>query len=130
MGPTRQLGFVIAQIQQPATMKTRVFAGFGGKSFPEIEALACHRQLARVAVLLPAPAPVAARLLGSDPALLDQRDRNPAQGQVVGGKDADDPASDHDDVSRGRQRGRSLYVLQWRRHDQCCSVDTWTSCTT
>ena len=116
-GPAGQLGLVVAEIQQPAAMKARVFTALGGKSFPEIEALARHRQFASVAVLLPAPAPVAARLLGADPSLFDQGDRNAALGQVVGGKDADDAAADHDDVSRGRRLGRSVDVVQRRGHD-------------
>ena len=117
-GPAGQFGLVVAEIQQPAAMKTRVFTAFGGKSFPEIEALARHGQFASVAVLLPAPAPVAARLLGADPALFDQGDRNAALGQVVGGEDTDDAAADHDDVSRGRRRGGSLDVVQRRGHDE------------
>ena len=130
-GPTGQFGLVVTEIQQPAAMKTRVFTAFGGKSFPEIEALARHRQFASVAVLLPAPAPVAAGLLGADPALLDQGDRNAALGQVVGGKDTDDAAADHDDVSRGRRRGRSLDVVQRRGHDGSRSpVQAWTAWTT
>src|SRR5438105_14137379 len=98
-------------------MKTGVFTAFGGKSFPKIKALARYRQFARVAVLLPAPAPVAARLLGADPALLDQGDRNAALGQVVGGEHTDDAAADHDDVGALRWLGGSVDVLQWRGHD-------------
>ena len=126
-GPTRQLGLVVAEVQQPAAMKAGVFTALGGKSFPEIEALARHRQFASVAVLLAAPAPVAARLLGADPALLDQGDRHAALGQVVGGEDTDDAAADHDDVSRGRRRGGSVDVLQRRGHGASrSSVQAWT----
>ena len=39
--PTRQLGLVVTEIQQPAAMKAGVFTGFGGKSLPEIKALGC-----------------------------------------------------------------------------------------
>src|SRR5688572_24061736 len=97
-------------------MKSGVLTAFGGKALPQIEALRRHGQFARIAVLLPAPAPIAARLLGADPSLFDNGDRNPALGQVVGGKDTDDAAADHDDVSRGRRRGRSVDVLQRRGH--------------
>ena len=116
LGPAGNLGLVIAEIQQAAAVEARVFAAVGGKLLPEIEALGRHGQFARVAVLLAAPAPVAARLLGADPALFDHGDRQAAPGQVVGGEDTDDAAADHDDVGAGRRLGRSLDVAQRRGH--------------
>jgi hypothetical protein len=117
-GPAGNFGLVIAEIQQPAAMKARVFTALGGKLFPQVEALARQGQLASVAVLLPAPAPVAAGLLGADPALFHQRHRDAAPGQVVGGKDADDAAADHDDIGAGRERGRGVDVTQRGGHGE------------
>ena len=75
-----------------------------GHRLPEGEARGRHRQLAGVAVLLAAPAPVAARLLGADPALLHQRHLHAAPGEIVGGAGADDAAADHHHVG-GRRKG-------------------------
>ena len=66
--------------------QAHVVADVGRHVFPQRQALGGQRQLAGVAVLLAAPAPVAARLLGADQALLDQGDRQPTLGQVVGGE--------------------------------------------
>jgi hypothetical protein len=108
-------------------MKARVFTAVGGKLLPQVETLARQRQFASVAVLLPAPTPVAARLLGADPSLLDQDDRKTALGQVVGGEDTDDAAADHDDVSGGGRLGGCVDELQRRGHDGSrSSFQAWT----
>ena len=116
LGPAGNLGFVVAEVQQAAALEARVFAAVCGKLIPQLEAPGGHGQFARVAVLLAAPAPVAARLFGADAALFDHGDRQPALGQVVGGEDTDDPAADHDDVGTGWQVGRGLDETQWLGH--------------
>ena len=55
-----------------------------------------ERDLARVAALRAAPAPVAARLLGADLALLAQGDVDALLGERERGARADDAAADHD----------------------------------
>jgi hypothetical protein len=131
LGPAGDLGFVIAEVQQAAATEAGVFAAVGGKLFPEFEAPGRHRQFAGVAVLLTAPAPVAARLFGADAALFDHGDRQPAPGQVVRGEDTDDAAADHDDVGAGRQVGRSLDKAQGLGHGcSRCPLQARTSCTT
>jgi len=76
-GPAGNLLFVIAEIEKPAAAEAGVFAAIGCKTFPEIEALCCDRQLARVTILLPAPSPIAAGLLRADPTLFDKGDAQP-----------------------------------------------------
>ncbi len=76
-GPFRpgfDLGIVIRQIQQPAPTEAEVLVRGTAQVFPECQALRRHRQFAGVAILLAAPAPIAARLLGAHPPLLDHRD--------------------------------------------------------
>src|SRR4030095_11867767 len=83
----------------------------------------------RVPVLLAAPAPVSAGLLGADPSLFNQGDRNAALGQVVGRKDTEDAAADHDDVSGGRRPGGSVDMVQRRGHDESrSSLSVGTGC--
>ena len=103
LGPGGNLGFVIAEVQQSAAREARVFAAVGGKPIPELQAPGRHRQFARVAVLLAAPAPVPARLFGADQSLLDQCDLQAALLQVIRGKHADDAATDDHDIGRRRQ---------------------------
>ncbi|KPB49791.1 Unknown protein sequence [Pseudomonas coronafaciens pv. oryzae] len=116
-GPTRNLSLVVTKKQEPAATKTCVFTALRGKLLPEIKALARHGQFAGVAVLLPAPAPIAAGLFSPNPPLLDQGDGYAALGQVVGGKDTDDAAADHDDLGGGRWLGGCVDVVQWWGHD-------------
>src|SRR4051812_49279513 len=66
--------------------------------FPKAKRQRRERQLADVAVLLPAPAPVAAGLLGSDVSLFHKRDREPALGEEIGCANADNAAADHHGV--------------------------------
>jgi hypothetical protein len=114
--PTGELSIVVAEIEQAAAPKTEIFADIHCEAVPQGEAFRRQRQLARIAVLLPAPAPVAARLLGADPPLLDESDLHAAPGEVIGRADADDAAADDDDVGAVGQCGAGVDLEQWRRH--------------
>eukprot|EP01022_Parablepharisma_sp_SALTPOND_P020762 TRINITY_DN385_c1_g2_i1.p1 TRINITY_DN385_c1_g2~~TRINITY_DN385_c1_g2_i1.p1 ORF type:complete len:839 (-),score=212.52 TRINITY_DN385_c1_g2_i1:241-2757(-) len=130
VGPARELLVVIGEIEQAAASETGILAGLGAELFPQVDALGGHGQFAGVAVLLAAPAPVAAGLLGADPALLDQHHRHATPRQVIGGEDADDAAADHDYVGRGGRCGGGLYPVQRRRHAYFSSLAATTVCTT
>jgi hypothetical protein len=109
--PAFQFLLAVAEVEQAASLEARHLAGFCGELLPQVQAFGGHRQFARIAVLLAAPAPVSARLLGADAALFHQRHLHAALGHVVGGKSADDAAADHDDVRMRRQvRAR----LDWK----------------
>src|SRR5688572_19088875 len=69
--PGRQLFLAVAEIEQSTAPEAGVLAGLLAEALPEIETLRRHRQLARIAVLLAAPAPIAARLLGAHATLLE-----------------------------------------------------------
>ena len=91
------------------------------KAFPESEALGCHRQFAGVAVLLAAPAPVAARLFGADPALFHERDLHAAPGEIVGREDADDAAADHHHIGSSAA-GSAVVSIERRGAGMAVSV--------
>ena len=110
--PGREFDFVVAEVEQAATTEASAFAGLRSEALPQLEAARRHRQFPLVAILLAAPAPVAARLLCSDAPLLQQRDFHPALREVVRREGADDAATDDHGVGRGWQGGRGLYVCQ------------------
>ena len=114
--PAGKFGLIVAQVKQPAAAKTRVLAALCAKLFPERQALGGNRQFAGVAVLLAAPAPVAAGLLGSDQALFDQRHLQAAPGKIIGGEDTDDSTADNDGVCGCRQFRRCRDLLQRGGH--------------
>lgn len=63
LAPARPAGdflFVVAEVQQAAAREAGLLAGFCAELFPQFQSLGGHRQLTRIAVLLTAPAPVAA----------------------------------------------------------------------
>lgn len=114
--PSSKLGLVVAQVKQPAAAKAGVLAAFARKSFPERKALRRNRQFPCVAVLLPAPAPVPAGLLGADKTFFDKGDFQAALREVISSEYADDAAADDDGVSRFRQVRRCRYLLQRGGH--------------
>ena len=65
---------------------------------PELQRFEDQWDLARVAAHLPAPAPIAARLLAADDAFFEERDGNAALGQFEGRRNAGDAAADDGDV--------------------------------
>src|SRR5262249_54554811 len=83
---------------------------------PDPEALLDERDLRAVTVLLAAPAPVPARLLAGDPALLHERDGHAALRQVISGGRADDAAADDHGIGGFRQRGIALDGVDGWRH--------------
>ncbi|KAG5724245.1 hypothetical protein E4T56_gene3803, partial [Termitomyces sp. T112] len=87
-GPGFQLLVIVADIEEAAAGKARLLARIGAKLLPQAKALGGNGQFTRIAVLLTAPAPVAARLFAAHNPLLDQRDLQPAFGQIIGGKAA------------------------------------------
>src|SRR3990167_9721201 len=80
--PRRNFSFVVTDIKQSAAPKAGFFAALDPELLPQVERLGCQRQLALIAVLLAAPAPVTAGLLAPDHALFDQRHLQSAFGQV------------------------------------------------
>ncbi|MCY1519956.1 hypothetical protein D9M68_547210 [compost metagenome] len=116
LGPAIELGLVIRQIEQAAAAETEVFAEVSGDLLPEREALGRQRQFARVAVLLAAPAPVAAGLLGADTALLHQGNAHALTGHEIGGAYANDAPADDDDIGAFRQLRTGLRGDQGSRH--------------
>ncbi|MNQ83504.1 hypothetical protein D3C85_985870 [compost metagenome] len=96
--PAVQLGLVIRQVEQAAAAETEVLVEVGGDLLPERETLGGQGQFARVAVLLAAPAPVAAGLLGAYTALLEHSNAHTLTGHVIGGAYADDAAADDDGI--------------------------------
>jgi len=76
--PRRQLGGILGHEGDAGAPEAGLGADRRRQPVPQLEAIAAERDLGRVAALLAAPAPVAARLLAGDVALLDQRHRHPA----------------------------------------------------
>src|SRR4029077_11353299 len=114
--PAGQLIVVVRQVQKAAAVETRVFTCLVGKPLPEIEALGRNRQFARVAVLLAAPSPVAARLFGGDEALFKQRKCEPATDEMRAVEHAPHAAADDDDACLSRQGGAGFDMHEWRVH--------------
>ena len=65
-----------------------------------------HRQLTEVAALLAHPAPVASRLFSGDVALFADDDANSLAGEKPRGRNADDAATDDDDIAPRRYGSR------------------------
>ena len=86
-------------------------------ALPQPQALDDQRDLARIAPHLAAPAPVAARLLAGDVALLAQHDRDALAGEEERRAGADDAAADDDDVGARGQFGIGRNWIDARRHD-------------
>jgi hypothetical protein len=72
-------------------------------ALPYPQTLDGQRQFARIARHLPAPAPIAARLLVGNVSLLAQCDRNALPCQEQRRTGADDPTANNDDINAGRQ---------------------------
>jgi hypothetical protein len=84
--------------------EAEIGAGLGGQRVPHGQARLHQRDLALVAVEQAAPAPVAAGLLATHHALLQQRDAVALACQRMRRRDADDARADHDDIGGIRQR--------------------------
>jgi hypothetical protein len=65
IGPGLQLFLIVAGIEQAATLKAGGLAALRRETLPQVEALGRERQFTGIAVLLAAPAPVAAGLFAA-----------------------------------------------------------------
>jgi hypothetical protein len=101
--PARELGGIAGQIENAMTAESGIGADLLLQPAPDRQALLDQRNLGFVAALLAAPAPIAARLLAGDAALLDQHDGDAAARQEISSRAADDAAADDDDVGAGRK---------------------------
>src|SRR5687767_9817146 len=93
--PSGDLLRIVGCVEQAALTETKVTPDIALHLFPVAKRQRGERQLAHVAVLLAAPAPVAAGLLAADVTLFEKGDREPALGQEIGRGNADDAAADH-----------------------------------
>jgi hypothetical protein len=96
--PTRKFLRILRHPEDAGAAETDIGADLLPHIAPHLEADARQWNLVAVAPLLAAPAPIAAGLLGADMPLLDQRDGAPLLRQMMGRRDADDPAADDDDI--------------------------------
>src|SRR5258707_14125622 len=85
-------------------------------ALPQLEAFDDQRDLARVAHHLAAPAPIAARLLAGDVALLAQDGRDALLREEQGRARPDDAAADDDDIGAGRKSLVGCDRIDARRH--------------
>ena len=106
----------VAEIHDAAGAKAGLRLDRPVHPFPEAQALYDQRDLARVAGHLAAPAPVAARLLAGDVALLAQHRRDAALRQEQSRAGADNAAADDDDIRLGRQFLVGRDWIDARRH--------------
>jgi hypothetical protein len=93
-----QLVLGLAQIGNAALAEAGLGADALVHAAPQVQRFDGERDLARIAAHLPAPAPVAARLLGADLALLAQHHVDAAFAQFERRAGADDAAADDHDA--------------------------------
>ena len=110
--PLGEVGGPRGDVHQAGPAKSRLDPQLAPEVAPEFQALHGKWQFAQVAVLLAAPAPVAAGLFAADTALVDQGDRDTLLRQGIGRGAAGDSRPDHHDVGRGGQP----FVTQNRLH--------------
>src|SRR5204862_6122325 len=101
--PAGKYALVVGRIDETAASKSKVPIDIERELVPQSHGDDRERQFAPVAVLLAAPTPVSARLFTGDVALLEERHREAALRQVIGGRRAEDAAADDDDIGLGRE---------------------------
>src|SRR5262245_42595071 len=101
--PGGQLFGILGQEQNAGPPKAGVDAGVVLHILPQAQRLPGERDFGAGATLLTAPAPIPARLLPAHVSLLDQRDGVALLRQMIGRRDADDPAANDDNVGLRRQ---------------------------
>ena len=101
-----ELPVVFDRIDDALFAKSDILADRIAQLPPDAQRLDDHRQLACIPALLPYPTPVAAGLLAGDVALLADDHINALPGQEPGGGDADDAATDDDDIGGIGNGGR------------------------
>src|SRR5215211_1361911 len=119
VGPARPPGEVALagrHIDEAGAAKAGLRAELLVQAAPHVDGALGQRQFAQIAVLLAAPAPVAAGLLAGDVVLRDDGHRVALLGEMVGGGDAGDAAADHDDVGGWGQRCIALDAGDGRGH--------------
>ncbi len=94
----RQLGRRVGQMQDAPLMEPDVRLDFPFDAAPDAQALDDEGHLPGITALLAAIAPVAAGLLAGDAPLFAEGDGDPAPGQEVGRRAADDAAADDDHI--------------------------------
>ena len=115
--PGGQLFGIFGQEQNAGTPKAGIDAGIVLHILPQTQRLARQRDFGARAALLAAPAPIPARLLRADMPLLDQRDGVSLLRQMIGRRDADDPAADDDDIGLRRQAFVAGDTAERRGHE-------------
>ena len=109
----REVGVGLRDVSDAVLGPADVLVDLARDVLPQPQRQDDRRQFARIASLLPDPAPVARRLLAGDHALLAQHYRHAGHGEIVRGRDARDTAADDHDLTRLRQgahgRGPGVY---------------------
>src|SRR6516164_5113681 len=104
----RGLPLRLAELDDAGLAKPRLRAHPCIHPLPQAHALDRQRHLGKLATHLAAPAPISARLLTGDGALLADHERHVALGEEERGRSADDAAADNDDFGLGRKLGCGL----------------------
>ena len=107
-GEAREVVLVLGEIHDAAGAKPGLGLDPLVHPLPQPQALDDQRDFAGVARHLAAPAPVAARLLAGDVALLAQHGRDAPLGEEQRGAGADDAAADDHDIGAGPAGSRRL----------------------
>jgi hypothetical protein len=115
--PCRQFLPVLGQEQDTGTPKAGVDAGVILHVLPQLQRLAGKRDFGTRAALLPAPAPIAARLLRADIPLLDHRDGVAFLREMIGRRDTDNATTDDDDINLRWQALVAGYTAERRGHE-------------
>jgi len=115
-GVAVQLPRGLGDIGDTGAAEAHVGADPRGHAVPHADALHRQRHLGQVAPRRAAPAPVAAGLLGADPALLQHRDGDALLRQRQCGADADDARADHHGAGAARQLRVGVDGVQQLRH--------------
>jgi hypothetical protein len=92
-----------SQIHDPGSTEAGLGLDYLVHALPYPQALDGQRQFARIACHLPAPAPIATRLLVGNASLLAQCDRDALLRQEQRRAGADDPTANNDDIDAGGQ---------------------------
>jgi hypothetical protein len=114
--PLSKVGLAGRDVQQAGPSKAGLCPDFAVQFGPELEAFHGKRQLAQIAMLLAAPAPVAAGLFAGNVPLVEQRDRYALLRERVGSRTAGHAATDHDDVGGAWQLLVACQGLHEDRH--------------
>src|SRR5262249_7221488 len=112
-----EISLACRDVEQPGPAKAGIDAKLLVEVAPQFEALHRQRKLAQIAVLLAAPAPIAAGLLTGDAPLLQKGNRHSFLCQSVGGGSAGHAAADHHHVCGTWQLFITHNRLHRGRHD-------------